>query len=127
MNKNKKVECKKSLIRNVEEFPSQAVVLKEPQGKEFAQKSPTKQTPESIFQKTEECPEKSKKNLKLRTRSFDNPNMYSTTTIVKKMEEVKNTQPRKIKSVSSLDNKSKLILEERVIFKFPLRSNQIKY
>lgn len=105
MNKQKKVECKKMLVRNTEKPISKSKVVVEE-----SRTSLKKPSTESIVtQKVSDKP--IEKRCEVSETNLDFPELYSTLRISKKIDDV--VRPRKTKSCSDVDKR--LAADEKVI------------
>lgn len=103
---NKKVDskpqCTKTFVRNTELRKPKTVVINEYELK----KAPIKKPEVKKSSKTETD---GSRNTKL-----DTPDVHSALMIARKIEAVENVKPRRIKSVSSLQDSKKLAIDEKV-------------
>lgn len=138
MDKSKKIPCKKTLVRHPEAPPSKTIVIKEPQCKNSANSLLSEQTTTSKERgnksaktsektvktsgKTDKTTEKyvetteraSKTTRKTEDPNFNEPQVYSTATISKAIEELQHVKPKKLKSTNELKKEEKLALDEKL-------------
>lgn len=107
MNKDKaikKIDYKKSLIRNTVQAKPKAVVIHEPELSDStlqSQKTSPKRQP--VSEKSTD------QNLRL-----GSPELNSALQIARKIESIEGIKPRKVKSISELDKKSSTVVTDKV-------------